>query len=329
MSLQFEQILEDVSYVTFQPLVNTTLGTSFVAGVQTTMPPSMVGIYPGAQILVGTPANQELVTVTSTEFVNFVATFANSHASTDPIYGATFPLGQTDAPLYYQSEMVGYLTEVQNDFLLKVQPLYEVTAAAISTGIRYYPQPASCIRLERLALSGVAAGGGYGVGPYGQFPYGGSAPANQVIMDLYETSQSSLDLSDPYWQTKQNPPQQWFRDETGGKFGVFPLPSGNYTGEMWYSVRAANLGNTIETILLVPDIFRQFMVFGVLARAYSKDGEMRDPNRARYFQKRYDLGIVMASKFMTGLGVRMSQGASRDPDFSPMPIPAAAKAGAR
>jgi len=206
------------------------------------------------------------------------------------------------APLFSQSEMIAYLTEVQNDFLLKVRPVYGIAIQDTVTAQGTYAQPGDAIRLERIAINPDPSGDG-------------------VTMDLYETSQASLDMSDPYWQGVMGTPAQWFRDKVDtGNFGLTPLPSAVYTMEQWYSMRGASTGNTLLTPLLVLDVFRQFMAFGVLARCFSKDGDTMDPQRAQYFQKRYDMGVLISSKFMTGAGVTMDQGFRGDPDFSPMPV---------
>ena len=304
MSLLVNDILSDVSYVLIEPLVNTLLGTMIPGGpgAQTITPGSMAWIYPGALLIVDAGGNQEVIEVLTTTATTFTAVFMNMHSATAPLFAATFPSGQTDAPLFTQQEMIGYLTEVQNDFLLKVRPLYAITNQNTTTNIRYYAQPSTCIRLERIA------------GPVNLQP-----PV--VITDLYETSQSSLDLSDPNWQSKQGPPQQWFRDQIDtGMFGFYPMPSSIISMELWYSIRGTTSGTMLNALLLVPDIFGHAMKYGVLARAFSKDGEYRDPRRADYCKRRYDMIVFLGIKFMEGAGVNFPQAAAGDPEFSPMPV---------
>jgi len=317
MSLQFNDILQDVSYVLVETVVNTTLGTSIPAGSQTVTPGSMDGIYQGAILQVG-GASPEQVTVTAVTATTFTAVFANSHLNTDPLTGATFPSGQPNAPLFTQTEMIEYLSEVQNDFLLKVRPLYAISLVSVTPGIRFYSQPATAIRVERIAVPIEIEG--YGEGPYGEMPYGGGF---EILQELYETSQSNLDLIDPLWPEDQGTPRDWFRDQIAtGMFGFHPLPSTNLAAEVWYSYRGQTSSNTMDTLLLVPDVFGHFLKYGVLNRAFSKDGEFRDPKRADYCMKRYQLGIFLALKFMSGAGVNMDRGAIQDTDFQPMPLQA-------
>lgn len=304
MSTTYNDIATDVSYALIEVIVSTTLGTAVTPGIATVTPPSMSGIYVGALLIVDTGAAQEVATVMATTATTFTATFFNVHASTAPVFGATFPSGQTDAPLFTQQEIISYINDAQSDFLRDVRPLYKmVMGVPTNTGQRYYPQPIDCIRLERIAIN----------------PQPTSY--NSVTMDLYETSQSSLDLSDPYWQGTQGLPQQWFRDQiNNAQYGVVPLPSAGYMAELWYSQNILNTGATLTTLLLVPDVFEHYVKYSTLAKCWTKDGETRDPMRADYCARRCKFITMLAIKFMTGAGIDMPTGTRGDPDFSPMPV---------
>jgi hypothetical protein len=75
------------------PIVSTILNTAVtVPGSATTTPTSMDGIAPGIQLIVGSGASQELITVSSTASstpplantpTRFEATFAKTHPATD------------------------------------------------------------------------------------------------------------------------------------------------------------------------------------------------------------------------------------------------------
>lgn len=498
MTTTYEQIMERISYALIEKIVNTT-ATSISGsnpGVTVFSPVSMSGIYTGALLILDTGSNQEVVSVSSTTTSTFTATTTLAHSIGIAVVGATFPSGQTDAPLFTQSEIIGYINDAQTDFLLDVRPLYEVQTVPVTTAQRFYGQPADCIRPERIAINpGVSGSTGFtqlaaysvsgpnanplppalwsvglggfaalqllggtiqasvvgvdcfetysgttfpsnqfaliivgsvvtngdeisaGVltsGPLGYFvdlsgPLGvaatitlvintsvtettlgtftgtvntgdqillaavngvisvylngtsiisvadatfsfgllgcGCAPATTtgnatiggfsagaagfyttsyqtVTMDLYETSQSSLDLSDPYWQGTQGLPQQWFRDQINtGQYGLTPLPSANYAAELWYSQNLLIANSTLTTMLLVPDLFAYAMKYSALAKCWSKDGETRDPMRAEFCQKKCQFITMLAVKFMNGAGVNMPTGTRGDPDFSPMPIP--------
>jgi hypothetical protein len=154
-----EQILEDVSLALIETLVNTTLGTSVTLLGQTVVtPPSMVGIYSGAYLLVDTGTDQEQITVSAVTATTFTAYFTLPHDASAPLVGATFPSGQTDHPLFTQNEILGYLADVQNDFLLKTRCIFGVTGTfsepanlALVAQQRFYAQPPMAIRVERVA----------------------------------------------------------------------------------------------------------------------------------------------------------------------------------
>jgi hypothetical protein len=149
-------------------------GAAIFPGLNTITPLSMKGIYPGAILLVGSGASLEQIVVLSVTTTTFDAVFANLHFNSDPVFGATFPSGQTDHPLFTQAEIFGYLKDAQNDFLLKTRCIFGVTGTPsgvanipMSTGVRFYSQPAEVIRIERIA--GVTA----------------LSPAENVLMDLF------------------------------------------------------------------------------------------------------------------------------------------------
>lgn len=311
MSISYQQLLAYVSFALIEETMLFPIGAPIATGVQTVaIPIPFTGdAYAGAQLTVQ-GSNPELITVISATQSSFTATFAHPHFATDVVFGSTFPSEQPDAPLFTQDEMIQYIDEVQNDFLLKVRPLYTVSTVPVNLNQRFYGQPANCIRLERIAIN--------------------PAPNSfdSTTMDLYETSQASLDMSDPSWLSESGLPAQWFRDQIDtAQYGYRPLPSSNFAAELWYSYSGQYLQtqSNLLTNLLVPDIFYHFIKYGVLARAWSKDGEVRDPDRAQYCQKRFDMGVMLAIKFMTSAGIEMPRGAEGKFDFSPMPVPQAAR----
>jgi hypothetical protein len=144
-------ILTQVSFHLVEKVVKTTLGTAVSPGPAVVTPPSMVGIYNGAMMIVGSGATLEIITASSVTLATFTATFTYSHAGTDPLYGATFPSGQPPMFLFTQTEMLNYLVNAQQDFLLKVRLLYSISQVDYAVGEQYFTQPNSAIRIERIA----------------------------------------------------------------------------------------------------------------------------------------------------------------------------------
>lgn len=289
-------ILSDVSYVLLEQYVDTTMGTAVVApGSLTVAPGSMVGIYVGAILVVGRgTANVEAVTVTAVGPTTFTAVYVNTHLSTDSLNGATFSSG-----LFTQAEMLEYLYNTENEFLLKVRPVFAQATQAL-TNARYYPQPTDAIRIERISSSGKA---------------------------WQDTSQLSLDMDHANWQAdhQSNDPTAWFQDEIGlTQFSVWPLIDiGGLVAKIWYSQKNTNANMTFLTAFITPDIFTMYLKYGVLARVFSKDGEQRDDLRAKFCAKRFEFGVMLARMFLFAsetLATEMEEDQGQMKRFAPMMI---------
>lgn len=277
-------VLLDVSLVLIEKIVNTTLGTAVVApGSQAINPPSMVGIAVGVVIAVdrGT-ANQEAVAVTAVTGTSFTATFANVHLSTAAVVGATFTSG-----LFTQQEMLGYLLQAENDFLLKTRSVYGVAQQNLVTGApgRYYPQPANAIRIEHVSSNGHS---------------------------WADTSQLMLDLNNQNWQSESSSddPKAWFQDEIAlERFGIYPLVQvPGVVAELWFSIKDLIDPLGFLTSFVLPDIFAQvYLKYGVLARAFAKDGEQRDDMRSKYCAKRFEFGVFLARSFVMAADALMGE----------------------
>lgn len=315
MALQTpEFILEQVSYVLIDDVINTFInpaGGQVNVGTNTVAPGNMLGIYVGAMLVAG-GSNSEVITVLSTTATTFTAVFVFAHGNMDPLTGATFPAGQADGTqLYTQEEILGYLADAQEEFLLRVQPVYEFddSSTTLTTGTRTYAQPADCIRLERISV--LKGDPNDPTDPY-------------LGVELYDVSQTDLDWADASWpgDTTKPFPKYWYQDNVGnGKFGVGPLPQVNIGARLAYSQNGSPTIGLLDD-LLVPDVMIHALKYGVLAKCFDKDGEQRDVSRAQYCQGRFDFIALLAGKFMNGTTARV-----KDDGESVEPLLAAQKAG--
>lgn len=277
------EVLIDVSYALVEPVVATQVnptGAPISPGTVTVTPGSMVGIYLGAQLIVGyQTAGEEIVIVTAVTATTFTAGFVNNHLATDPLFSAVFSSGQPDHPLFTQSEMLGYFADVQNDFLMKVRPVYRTGTVPLLSQQRIYANPSDAIQIERIAVAGV---------------------------ELFNVAQTDLDGLDPGWQQSSVPPnpQYWYQDGINLSFGVAPVIQRNDTSELFYSQKAGTVAGLLDQ-LLVPDAMTFILKYGILARCWSKDGEQRDPTRGKFCQSFYDLFCLICSKFMNGVNGRI------------------------
>lgn len=270
-------VLQQVSNSLIEWFVNTTLGTSVTPGTKTVIPPTMQGIYEGAQVIVGSGASIEVVDVISVTASTFTASFSKSHFTTDPVTGATFSSGQPNTPLWTQQEMLDYLVSVQNDFLCEVRPVYKIATQTLQVGIAAYPNPSDAIRVERISVNGA---------------------------ELWDCTQTDIDWQGGYSTRAGQGPFYWYQDKVGPfNFAVDPVPQSGFTARIFYSQLGSTSLGLLDT-LTAPDIFWHILKYGVLANAFSKDGEQRDLMRSAYCQQRFDFGCIIASKFLEGLEAR-------------------------
>lgn len=295
-------ILTWCSQTLIEPNVNTTLGTTVTPGSNTVTPGSMTAIYVGAQLIVDVGASQEVITVTAVNNaaetstpVSFTAVFANSHSGSAQLVGATFPSGQPPMFLFTQAEMVSYLLNAQQDYLLRVRLLITVTTMAYSQSVRFYTQPATTIRLERIARQ----------------TGNDSVTSEPTYLDLFNTSASDLDMIVQNWTLDTGDPTNWFQDSLNqSMFGVYPLPMPGGEFEIWFSDSGAT-SLAINSTLSVPDIFTPALKYKVLQMAFSKDGEQRDAQRAKFCEEMYKMWVMMGVKFIRGVMASMEENQER------------------
>lgn len=265
-------VLTEISYVLVEPVVDTTLGTAVAApGVATVTPPTMASIYAGALLIVGTGTTQEVITVNSVTPTTLTATFVYAHTPTEQLIGATFPVGEDNNPFFTQSEMLQYLADAENDYLTACPVILNVVTQNFGPAQRVQSVPADCLQLERIATGGYA---------------------------LYEQGQTSLDWLAPTWQqATPSAPTSWFEDRVNFMtYGVEPVPLNSFAVQVIYAQRDSEPLALNEGFLL-PDPFLTYVKYDVLAQCFGKDGEMRDPARARYCEQRVGLGVKIGRKF--------------------------------
>jgi hypothetical protein len=231
----------------------------------------MSSIYVAAMLIVGSGVTQEVVTVTAVTPTTFTATFVFAHASTEAVAGATFPVGETLNPFFTQQEMLNYMDHAQHDYLIRVPFCIKVATASFTPTQRINSIPGDCLQIERISVNGKA---------------------------LREQGQASLDLLNPAWQQAiPSLPTTWFEDRVNFMtYGVQPVPLNAFTAELIYAQHEFN-ALVLNSSFLLPDPFLTYVKYNVLAQCFAKDGEMRDPARADYCQRRYETGVQVGLQF--------------------------------
>ena len=60
---------------------------------------------------------------------------------------------------------------------------------------------------------------------------------------------------------------------------------------------------TLIAPLGVPDPLAYIPYYGMLARVFRKDGEMRDPQREVYCEQRYNMGVEIVTRLLEAIPV--------------------------
>jgi hypothetical protein len=151
-------LVEPIFQTTLTEAVSSTGSQTVTVGSVLDPSNSELAIYNGAQVVIDTGTNAEIVTITA--FVQSPASitgvFSKTHASGVPATAACWPLQQATDPIYTQSEMLGYLSRAQNEFLEQVPIYFAQFYQEAPTGSMIQPTPPTAIEIERIASSNLA-----------------------------------------------------------------------------------------------------------------------------------------------------------------------------
>jgi len=156
-------LLMETSLQMIEPIYISSLAAPVAAGLQTVNVASGYGttgqpvLYDGAQLVVDTGTNAEIITLTgfNPATPSLTANFAKSHLSGVPVSGATFPLQQGTDPIFTQSEMLMYLSRAQNEFLQACPCSFMLFYQNANVGQLNQAMPNTVVELCRVAMSPV------------------------------------------------------------------------------------------------------------------------------------------------------------------------------
>ncbi len=117
---------------------------------------SQDAMYVGAQIVIGWGLDTaEVVTITeiNSDGTILTTTAVNSHDPGEVVLAPTFPTQQPTDPFYTQSEMLGYLSRAQNEFLAECPVYYQLTQQSLTYGQIFQDTPANAVEINRVAIS--------------------------------------------------------------------------------------------------------------------------------------------------------------------------------
>jgi len=259
------------SYFLFEPIVRDQFPSAVATGLQAVniADPS---IYVGAYLVAGAhTANAEVIQVTAVTANSFSAAFTKTHAAGDWLFGATFPVRYPTDPLFTQAEFIAYISSAVNDFLVDCPLVYAIADLTVQPTQQNVALPTDSLFPVRIA--------------YQNYP-------------LRETSQSNLDAMYPAWSNQAlSQPKAYFRDKVPiQNVGVWPRAGNLLPLECVYAQRQYQM-NWADGFY-VPDPFTNSILYRVLSFAYSKDGEIRNPGLAKYFQSRYEFGVKVCKMIL-------------------------------
>lgn len=119
-------------------------------------PASTTAMYDGALIIVGWGLDTaEVVTILHVTLTGYIYTsaFVNVHNPGETILSPTFPTQAPTDPFFMQSEMLGYLSRAQNEFLSACPVFYQLVQQNLVYGQIFQVTPGNCIELSRVAAS--------------------------------------------------------------------------------------------------------------------------------------------------------------------------------
>ena len=121
---------------------------------------------------------------------------------------------------------------------------------------------------------------------------------------LYETSSEELSIQDPLWRNQNiTKLSSWYEDRTGVyKWGVNGKPASAFPVEVLVSTRDTDTLAMTDGFL-VPDVLVAYIKYGALRYVFEKDGEQRDPLRAKYCAMRFARGIATTQRWLDGMGI--------------------------
>jgi hypothetical protein len=83
--------------------------------------------------------------------------------------------------------------------------------------------------------------------------------------------------------------------------GIWPRAGNTTTLEVVYAQRQTDGTMGLADGFLLPDPFLLYVLYKTLSYAFSKDGEVRNPGLAKYFQQRYEWGVKVSKMFLDSI----------------------------
>jgi len=196
----------------------------------------------------------------------------------DPVdFGQSFSSGLWTVP-----EVIGYLNQRQDDFMLRTSLLYRRKRLQYNPATHSADLPQDLIVLRRLVWID-------------------ADPDARTYIPVCRGDTWELDNAMPSWEYEEKPHFPAVYSDTEGRQLVVKLGPGTLKKgvlEALYVPRGPRLSNT-GVCLSVPAEFAAPIRWGVTADMLKKLGRAQDPARGEYAESRYEMGVE-ATKLMLG-----------------------------
>lgn len=174
-------------------------------------------------------------------------------------------LGDPEGDRWGADEVMGYLDEAHRDMLTRTGGNRDSSTLTVDAdrtpATAFFTLPSNLLRLDRLSVNG--------------------ALVDRVeLAEMHEGWESDTGASVGYllgpWGFKT--------------LRAWPDPGASATVTAYYTTTPASL--SVETTPAVPEAYHTALVHGAVARAYLKDFEAKDPQKAGVFQQMYERAVV-------------------------------------
>lgn len=190
---------------------------------------------------------------------------------------ATFYLTAADDGAYWNTTEVNtWLNEGQIDFATRTLSVREAKPIPLTTGTALYDLPAKTIRILRVT--------------HDKKP-------------LYQENEPRLDRLEPTWEsaTAGSPRAYLYGLDGAEKIKFYPAPDATAAAKtLTVNVALIPAELTLDTdVSKIPSEYHHALVLYALSRAFLKDGDTRNPEKAAIFNQQYNDQVDLASDQVT------------------------------
>lgn len=184
-----------------------------------------------------------------------------------------FQLMAADDGTYWSTaEIDTWLNDAQRDFAARTLSVRASSTIALSNATPTYNLPTGTIRILRVTLN--------------------NAP-------LYRENEFRMDRLAPTWMSSTGTPSAYLYGLDGATtVRFYPTPNGSMTATVYVAKTPSDLANTSD-VSTIPQEYHHALVLYALSKAFLKDGDMRNPEKANIWWQQYLEQAALATDYVT------------------------------